>query len=369
MSEGPGGNAPKMGNLSILLVDDSKFIRTVVIGTLRALGVERIEIAGDGAEAIRFINARKALLPPGVSPVDIVITDLLMPEIDGITLLRWIRTSPKSPDKFLPVVILSGAADRNFVQQARDLGATEFMAKPFSAQTISDRLIHTIYRPRRFILCKGYFGPDRRRTSLWVQTDRRNTRDDDITVVHSQSKNLSVDEATVIHFDLPNRLAAKVGGQPGAKDLPAIPVEILAAAEEQIQARAVDYTAWVTEQIEVIQKSLKRLQTPDQPVGRLMGEINRGAHELRGHGGVFGYPLVTSIAKSLYDVTGRTYTEALTDSELLLYQAHIDAIKAVMRQRIGGDGGELGKQLLLVLDMAKKKFTAEGGVLGTGDGG
>ncbi len=356
MSEVPGGPTPKLDNLSVLLVEDSKFIRTVVIGTLRALGIARIEVANDGGEAIRFIEAKRAMLPPGISPVDLVISDLVMPEIDGLTLLRWIRTSPKSPDKFMPFIILSGAADRNYVEQTRDLGANEFLAKPFSAQTVADRILHCVYRPRRFILCKGYFGPDRRRSSVWVQSERRVITADDILVVHSQSKSLAASGPQVIHFDLPNRLAAKIGGAPGAKDMPAIPLEIMAAAEEHIQTRSVDYLSWVSGQIEAIQKLLIRLQKPDQPVARLLADVNRGAHELRGHGGVFGYPLVTAIAKSLYEATARTGRDAITENEWKLYNTHIDAIKAVMRQRIEGDGGELGRQLLLALAAAKKRY-------------
>ncbi len=362
MSEAPGGITPKLDNLSVLLVEDSKFIRTVVIGTLRALGIARIEVASDGAEAIKFIDSRRAMLPPGISPVDLVISDLVMPEIDGLTLLRWIRTSPKSPDKFLPFIILSGAADRNYVAQSRDLGATEFLAKPFSAQTVADRILHCIYRPRRFILCKGYFGPDRRRANAWVQSERRVAGADDIVVVHSQSKSLSADGPSVIQFDLPNRLAAKIGAVPGAKDMPAIPMEVMAAAEEHIQTRSVDYLSWVAGQIETIQKLLKRLAQAEQATApRLLTEVNRGAHELRGHGGVFGYPLVTAIAKSLYEVTGRTSRELPTENEHKLFEAHIDAIKAVMRLRVEGDGGDIGRQLLAALAAAKKKYAAPEG--------
>jgi CheY-like chemotaxis protein len=368
MSDPQGGGGPRLDLLSVLLVEDSKFIRSVVIQTLRAIGFGRIEVASDGVEAIRFIESRKSMLPPGVAPVDLIIADLVMPEIDGLTLLRWVRSSPKSPDKFLPVVILSGAADRNYVQQARDLGATEFMAKPFSAQTVAERLLHVIFRPRRFVLCKGYFGPDRRRSGLWVQHDRRQTTSDAIQVVHSQTRSLTIsnDGAQVVYFELPNRLAAKAGGQPGAKELPAIPLEVLAAAEEQIQSNGPDYTAWVTSQIDAIVKVLQRLQQPEQPVARLMSEVNRGAHELRGHGGVFGYPLVTKIAKSLYDATNRSFSKPLTESEHMLYTAHIDAIRAVMRQRIEGDGGEIGQQLLAMLEVAKKKYSGDNGESGDG---
>src|ERR671939_465249 len=116
------GSGVSLERIRILLVENNAFMRSVITGALRALGVEHLTAVADGVEAVHFLGS-KAQSTPGVgAPVDIVLTDLVMPSVDGLMLLRWIRASAKSPDKFLPVVMLSGAADRPFVEQARDLG-------------------------------------------------------------------------------------------------------------------------------------------------------------------------------------------------------------------------------------------------------
>ena len=344
----------RLAPLSVLVVEDSAFIRSVLVGALRTVGVGTVHAAKSGADAIRFFEERNAALPPGASPVDVVITDIVMPEVDGLMLLRWIRSSPKSPDKFLPVLMLSGAADRHYVEQARDLGATDFLAKPFSAHTVSSRLMLAIARPRRFVLANGYFGPDRRRTAKPVQMDCRMTSDPEILVVHSQSKSVGIDRYPVVYFELPNRLGAKAGIGP-RDPVPVLPESLLEAAEAEIQSRAGDYATWIVGEVEEMARRIDRLGADPRHVAGLIGEINRSAHEMRGQGGIFGYPLITHVAKSLYEATSGGL-KTVTPNEQLLCKAHVDAIKAVMHGHISGYGGVTGQQLLASLDVAKKKY-------------
>lgn len=344
---------PKLDLLSVLVVEDSGFIRTVLTATLRAIGIGRVEAVASGAAAIRWLEERRAALPPGTAPVDLILSDLVMPEVNGLMLLRWIRYSPRSPDKFLPVLMLSGAADRQYVEQARDLGATDFIAKPFSAQTIASRLLFAIARQRRFVLAKGYFGPDRRRAGKPVAMDCRMTPPSEILVVHSASKARGIDRFPVIHFELPNRLGAKAGLAP-RDPVPTLPPEVLAAAEEEIQNRAGDYAVWIGAEVEAMGRRVDRL--PREP--EVLAQVNRAAHEMRGQGGIFGYPLITLIAKSLYEATRGEPDRgpaAVSVGEHLLFKAHVDAIRAVMTGRVSGDGGATGQQLLASLELAKRK--------------
>lgn len=356
MSGGKGGSAaggrgsPKLDLVSVLVVEDSSFIRTVLTATLRAIGVGTVNAVPGGAEAIRFLEERRAALPPGTSPVDLIISDLVMPEVDGLMLLRWLRYSPKSSDKFIPILMLSGAADRHYVEQARDLGASDFIAKPFSAKTIADRLLYAIARPRRFVLAKGYFGPDRRRVQKPVAMDCRMTDPSEILVVHSTSRATGIDRYPVVYFEVPNRLGAKVGIAP-IGPVPSLPPEVLAKAEEEIQSRAGDYATWIAGEVEEMSRNVERL--PTEPV--LVAQVNRVAHEMRGQGGIFGYPLITHIAKSLYEATRGSF-EKVSPNERLLFKAHVDAIRAVMHGRISGDGGVTGQQLIASLEVAKKKY-------------
>ena len=79
-------------------------------------------------------------------------------------------------------------------------------------------------------------------------------------------------------------------------------------------------------------------------------EINLLAHELRGQGGTFGYPLVTTFAKMLYDFTGPEGRQE--DSAVEIVKAHVDALRVVIREKISGNGGQIGKELLNSLNDA-----------------
>ena len=84
-------------------------------------------------------------------------------------------------------------------------------------------------------------------------------------------------------------------------------------------------------------------------------EINLLAHELRGQGGTFGYPLITIFGKMLYEVTGKGCNE--NDAAVEIVKAHVDTMRAVLREKIAGDGGEIGRTLHKSLQAAIDKHT------------
>lgn len=350
----PGVN---LSLLSVLVVEDTGFIRLLIVSVLRALGIENIHMAENGADAIRQIEARAKTLPEGSPPYDLILSDLLMPEVDGFMLLRWLRSSANSPDKFIPLAMISGAADAGFVARARDLGANEFIAKPFSTQAVWERLMNVVYKPRRFVLGGGYFGPDRRRIDRKVAEDRRKTKPEDIQIVRSNTKKIKLDSTDVLVFEFTNRLAAKVGGLPQGAEMPKIDLEVLKKVEEKIGDMAGDYASWITDEIGKLDQTLAKLQEPGANLRVLIARINKGAHEMRGQGGIFGYPLITEFSKSLFLSTNRNYT-TITENEFQLLKAHIDAIKVVILEKVDGDGGETGRALLHGLQAAIKKYSA-----------
>jgi DNA-binding response OmpR family regulator len=96
-------------------------------------------------------------------PFDIVITELETTPVTGFELVRWIRTDRGSPDPMLPVIMLTARSEVQYVSEARDLGCTEFLAKPYSVQGLYTRLVSVIAKPRQFVRVGEFFGPDRRR--------------------------------------------------------------------------------------------------------------------------------------------------------------------------------------------------------------
>lgn len=166
-----------LSRISVLVVEDSPFIRTLIVNSIRILGVQTVRSVDDGAEAIEFLklvdeNPMKA----GMMSVDIIICDWEMSPVNGLMLLRWIRRHKDSTDRFKPFIMLTGYSEPNRVQEAREMGVTEFMSKPFSVNALADKLKSVIFKPRQFVHTSTYFGPDRRRQVIPISGEDRRKR-------------------------------------------------------------------------------------------------------------------------------------------------------------------------------------------------
>jgi two-component system, chemotaxis family, chemotaxis protein CheY len=95
--------------------------------------------------------------------VDLVMTDLSMQPLDGIDFVRLLRNSPDSPNQMAPVIMITGHSTFARVNEARDAGVSEFLAKPLTARGVIQRLHQAVEHPRSFVRTDDYFGPDRRR--------------------------------------------------------------------------------------------------------------------------------------------------------------------------------------------------------------
>lgn len=107
----------------ILIVDDSATMRQMVSFTLASAGFEVVE-AGDGQEAVGKLNA-------GAKP-NLVITDLNMPHMDGISLIKAVRAMPSF--KFTPVLMLTTESDEGKKKEGQAAGATGWIVKPFNPE-------------------------------------------------------------------------------------------------------------------------------------------------------------------------------------------------------------------------------------------
>lgn len=107
-----------------LTVDDSKTMREMVAFTLKSAGFEVIE-AEDGAAALKVATGQA---------LDLVITDLNMPNMNGLELIRAMRS--QSAFKFTPILMLTTEADGDKKSEGREAGATGWIVKPFNPETL-----------------------------------------------------------------------------------------------------------------------------------------------------------------------------------------------------------------------------------------
>lgn len=156
----------KMASIGVLVVDDDYNIAQLVKSVLNQLGFGHIYVTYNGQQAISLLRHKT---------VDLVITDWQMDTMNGVDLVRAIRQMPGAGLRFVPVIMLTGQAERRDVEIARDVGVNEFVVKPFTAKTLCDKIRQIVEKPKRFIVTPTYCGPDRRRGNQAPPqgTDRR----------------------------------------------------------------------------------------------------------------------------------------------------------------------------------------------------
>ena len=162
-------------NLKVLVVEDNQHMRALLRSLLNSLGIREVHEAHHGGGALELLRERKC---------DLILTDLAMKPMDGLELTHEIRTSDKSSNPFVPIIMITGHTEKHRVMAARDAGVTEFLAKPITAQSLFSRIAEIVERPRAFVRAEGYFGPDRRRRTLdnYAGPWRRHDDFNDVTV-------------------------------------------------------------------------------------------------------------------------------------------------------------------------------------------
>lgn len=144
-----------LGALRILIVDDNRRAAELVRTILEGVGAREVRYAAAAHDAFRRLQEEM---------IDLVILDQNLDKGgDGIELTRRIRKDPRSPNPFVPIIMLTGYADAKRVVAARDAGVSEFMLKPFTAGGLLKRIEALIFQPRPFVRSPDYAGPDRRR--------------------------------------------------------------------------------------------------------------------------------------------------------------------------------------------------------------
>lgn len=112
-----------------LIVDDSRSMRMILGRVLRELGVETQE-AGNGLEALEALTAQ--------TKPDVVLVDWHMPEMNGLEFVRAARAQPRL--LMLPIMMVTSEAEEALIQQALDAGASEYLMKPFTAESVRMKL-------------------------------------------------------------------------------------------------------------------------------------------------------------------------------------------------------------------------------------
>ncbi len=142
--------------LNILVVDDNAYMRRLTRMMLTNLGAKSVLEAPDGLAALEAIR---------IADPDVMLLDWDMPVLNGIEVLRIVRSPGVFPRPNLPVVMLTTRAQRSHVNEALRAGANEFLLKPTSPRALCDRLMSIVFKPRPMVKVGTFYMPQPRRTS------------------------------------------------------------------------------------------------------------------------------------------------------------------------------------------------------------
>jgi len=120
---------PQVASIEVAVVDDQNSTRTLVRQSLQHLGFRRIVEFENGAVARDYLQTKK---------VHLIFSDLNMPELDGLGLLRAVRSHPATSKTAF--IMLTGRADSNLVQEAVKLGVNNYIVKPFTIETLKKKV-------------------------------------------------------------------------------------------------------------------------------------------------------------------------------------------------------------------------------------
>ena len=116
-------------NMKVLIVDDFATMRRILKNVLRQVGFTNIIEADDGKTALKELKKEK---------IDLILCDWNMPEMAGIDLLRHVRSDDHLKD--VPFVMVTAEAQKENILEAVKAGVSNYVVKPFTAETINEKL-------------------------------------------------------------------------------------------------------------------------------------------------------------------------------------------------------------------------------------
>lgn len=168
-------SAFKLRRINTLIINNSEQVANLLAKMMSEFGFTKIHTAQTALRAVQILREVKINLviadaelrvpkQQGGSNSDAV-KDEDIYKISGFDFISRLRQSPNSPNRYIPVVMLADALEKEQLLKARDAGVNEILPKPLSAPELCQKLEAIIDAPRMFITASSYKGPCRRRSS------------------------------------------------------------------------------------------------------------------------------------------------------------------------------------------------------------
>jgi two-component system chemotaxis response regulator CheY len=120
---------PYMQHLKVMVVDDTSVSRLLLVDGLNEIGIKNITLAADGEQALQLMMQ---------APCHIVFSDMNMPKLNGLQLLKALREY--QPTRQCCFILVTGKGDRAMIEEGKKYGLNNFLAKPFTAATLKSAI-------------------------------------------------------------------------------------------------------------------------------------------------------------------------------------------------------------------------------------
>ena len=229
--------------------------------------------------------------------------------------------------------MLTARADKHSVHAARDAGVTEFLAKPFSAKTLSTRIIAIVDNPRSFVENPSYAGPDRRRRGEPPEgvEDRRVPPDQ----LKDAAKRATISPAN-------HALKKSIGRN--ASDI--INEMAITEAQAELLRAEDDFITWAQEDLGRLEKAYEKILANPGDL-KATHELQEAAYAIKSQAGIFGYPLGTEIATLMVDYLD-SHEQHLINTQTII-RKHIDTMAIVFKQKIKDNGQGIAMDMMFSL--------------------
>ncbi len=327
----------KLAKLQVLVADSDLRSAQLLKTILMSFGIRKIDLVFTAEEALSALRTRR---------IDVLIAEHVLEPASGLDLVKSIRASKN--DKLLhfdmPIIMLTAHSAADQVKAARDVGITEFVAKPFSARTISARLIEIIDNPRVFVEAPGYTGPSRRRQAKPPEgvEDRRIPREKRAVTKDSPKVTITRADQTLLNM-INITHAADIFTE-----------EVLAEAQQELMKAESQFVTWVKDDIAKLEAAYTGL-VANMHDDAAYANLLKAAYTIKSQAGIFGYDLGTTVADLL--ITYLTAHKPPTENNIVVIRKHIDTMAVIFSQQVKDSRGEVGVALIQSLSQLVAKFS------------
>ena len=172
---------------TVLVLDDNGPSLEILSQVVAGFGVNQLHKADSVKDAQEQVRTKT---------FDLIISDVQIPDVDGIEFITWLRREAPENNRYVPVILVTGHTRGADIFRTRDAGANFTVAKPITPKVLLERIFWVAREERAFIECDTYVGPDRRFKYEGPPIGMEGRRRDDLPaeVGDAQEANMSQDE-------------------------------------------------------------------------------------------------------------------------------------------------------------------------------